>query len=108
MSADAGPDFNPSLLLTYSFGVMFCPTTPVVIALLTLIYPNVNKPVLRVTSFVGFVIGLFNVMSFFVMPGYPLWLLILHTPLIFISLYDLLLPIMMNKAPSTNSTTIIR
>jgi hypothetical protein len=97
MNAEASPDFNPSLLLTSSFGVMFCPTTPVVIALLTLIYPNVNKPVLRVTSFVGLVIGLFNVMSFFVMPGYPLWLLILHTPLIFISLYGLLLA----RAPRT-------
>jgi hypothetical protein len=97
MNAEASPDFNPSLLLTSSFGVMFCPTTPVVIALLTIIYPNVNKPVLRVTSFVGLVIGLFNLLSFFVMPGYPLWLLILHTPLIFISLYGLLLPIIVKK-----------
>lgn len=99
MNVEASPNFNPSLLLTSSFGVMFCPTTPVVIALLTLIYPNVNKPVFMVTSFVGLVIGLFNVMSFFVMPGYPLWLLILHTPLIFISLYGLLLPIMVKKSP---------
>jgi hypothetical protein len=38
MSAlEAGPDFNPLLLLTSSFGVMFCPTAPLVIALLTLI-----------------------------------------------------------------------
>jgi hypothetical protein len=80
---------------------MFCPTAPVVIALLTLIYPSVNKPLLRVTSFVGLIIGLFNVMSFFVMPGYPLWLLILHTPLIFISLYGLLLPLIVkNNIPS--------
>jgi hypothetical protein len=98
MSAEAGPDFNPLLLLTSSFGVMFCPTAPVVIALLTLIYPNVNKYVLRVTSFVGLIIGFFNVLSFFVMPGYPLWLLILHTPLIFISLYGLLLPIIVKKS----------
>ena len=100
MNIEANPDFNPTLLLTSSFGVMFCPTTPVVIALLTLIYPNVNQPVLRATSFVGLVIGLFNFMSFFLMPGYPLWLLILHTPLIFISLYGLLLPIIVKKVPS--------
>lgn len=98
MSAEASPDFNPLLLLTSSFGVMFCPTTPVVISLLTLIYPNANKHVLRVTSFVGLIIGLFNVLSFFVMPGYPLWLLILHTPLIIISLYGLLLPTMVKKS----------
>jgi hypothetical protein len=100
MSAEAGPDFSPSLLLTSSFGVMFCPTAPVVIALLTLIYPNVNKPVLRVTSFVGLIIGFFNVLSFFVMPGYSLWLLILHTPLIFISLYGLMLPMVVEEASS--------
>ena len=56
MNAEAGPDFNPLLLLTSSFGVMFCPTTPLVIALLTLIYPSVNKYVLRVTSFVGLIL----------------------------------------------------
>ena len=100
MSAEAGPDFSPSLLLTSSFGVMFCPTAPVVIALLTLIYPNVNRPVLRVTSFVGLIIGFYNVLSFFVMPGYSLWLLILHTPLIFISVYGLMLPMMVKEASS--------
>jgi hypothetical protein len=100
MSAEAGPDFSPSLLLTSSFGVMFCPTAPVVIALLTLIYPNVNKQVLIVTSFVGLIIGFFNLLSFFVMPGYSLWLLILHMPLIFISLYGLMLPMIVKVASS--------
>jgi hypothetical protein len=98
MNAEAGPDFSPLLLLTSSYGVMFCPTAPVVIDLLTLIYPSANKPLLRVTSFVGLIIGLFNVLSFFVMPGYPLWLLILHTPLIFISLYGLLLPFIVKSS----------
>jgi hypothetical protein len=74
------PNFNPLLLLNSSFGVMYCPTTPVVIALLTLIYPRVN--------------GLFNVLSYFTMPGYTLWNLVLHTPLIFISLYGLLIPVL--------------
>ena len=97
MNAEANADFSPALLLTSSFGVMFCPTAPVVIAILALIYPNVNKPVLRATSFVGFVIGLFNFMSYFVMPGYPLWLLILHIPLIFVSLYGLMLPIIVKQ-----------
>jgi hypothetical protein len=59
---------------------------------LTLIYPRVNAQVLRVTSFVGLIIGLFNIMSYFTMPGYTLWNLILHTPLILISLYGLIIP----------------
>jgi len=88
---DLSPNLSPLLLLTSSFGVAFCPTAPVVIAILTLIYPRVNKPLLRITSFVGLLIGLFNVMSLFVMPGYTFWLLVLHTPLVFISMYGLLI-----------------
>ena len=91
INPELSPDFNPLLLLTSSFGVMFCPTTPVVVALLTLIYPTVNKYVLWVTSFVGFLIGMFNAISLFIMPGYSQWNFILHTPLISISLYGLLI-----------------
>ena len=91
VNADLSPNVNPLLLLTSSFGVAFCPSAPVVIAVLTLIYPKVNRYLLRVTSFVGLLIGLFNAMSLFVMPGYSLWMLFLHTPLIFISLYGLLI-----------------
>ncbi len=101
INAELNPDFSPLLLLTSSFGVMYCPTTPVIIALLTLIYPNVNIYLLRTTSFVGLIIGLFNVMSFFMMPGYTLWNFILHTPLIFISMYGLLIPILVKKDIST-------
>jgi hypothetical protein len=91
INPDLSPNFNPLLLLTSSFGVMFCSTTPVIIAILTLIYPKVNRYVLGVTSFVGFIIGVFNVMAFFIMSGYSLWNCILHIPLISISLYGLLL-----------------
>ena len=92
IDAQLSPDFNPLLLLNSSFGVMYCLTTPVIIALLTLICPRVNAQVLRVTSFVGLIIGLFNIMSYFTMPGYTLWNLILHTPLVLFSLYGLIIP----------------
>jgi hypothetical protein len=65
INAQLNPDFNPLLLLNSSFGVMFCPTTPVIIAILTLIYPGVNRNVLIATSFVGLIMGLFNMLSFF-------------------------------------------
>jgi hypothetical protein len=100
IDAQLNPDFNPLLLLNSSFGVMYCPTTPVIIALLTLIYPRVNTIVLRATSFVGLIMGLFNLMSFFIMPGYTLWNLVLHTPLIFISLYGMLMPILVKTVRS--------
>lgn len=91
MDADLSPNFNPLLLLTSSFGITFCPTTPLVIGILTLIYPKVNMMLLRFTSFVGLIIGLFNSLSLFIMPGYTLWLFTLHTPLILISLYGLVI-----------------
>jgi len=97
INAELNPDFNPLLLLTSSFGVMYCPTTPFIIAVLTLMYPRVNVFLLRVTSFVGLLIGLFNALSFFVMPGYTLWNLVLHIPLILISAYGLLIPTLVKK-----------
>jgi len=97
LNADGSPNFSPLLLLTSDFGVMFCPTAPVVIALLTLIYPKVNKSLLSATSFVSLLIGLFNVMALFVMPGYTLYVLILHIPLISISVYGLAIPIIVKE-----------
>ena len=94
------PDFDLLLLLNSSFRVMYCPTTPFLIALLTLIYPRVNKPVLRATSFVGLIMGLFNGMSYFMMSGLTLWNLVLYTPFIFISLYGLLMPILVKPSLS--------
>jgi len=104
INAELNPDFNPLLLLTSSFGVMYCPTTPLIVAVLTLIYPRVNTFLLRITSFVGLLIGLFNAMSFFIMPGYTLWNLILHTPLILISAYGLLIPILVKKSFSSQES----
>jgi len=104
VNAQLNPDFNPLLLLNSSFGVMYCPTTPVIIALLTLIYPRVNTYVLRTTSFVGLIMGMFNAMSYFIMPGYTLWNLVLHTPLIFISLYGLLIPILVKTNLSSQES----
>jgi hypothetical protein len=103
MSIDRLPDFNPILLITSDFGITFCPTTPVVLALLVLIYPNVNRELLSITSLVGLMIGLFNILSFFIMSGYTLWLLILHTPLIFISLYGLVIPRLVSDVESMDS-----
>jgi len=91
INVDLSPNFSPLLLLTSQFGVMYCPTTPVIIALLTLIYSRVNKFLLLVTSLVGFIMGLFNAISLFTMPGYTLWNFILHIPLILISIYGLLI-----------------
>lgn len=84
-------DFNPILLLTsVGYGLSFCMTTPVVLGLLTLFYPRVNEPVLKVTSFVGIIYGLLN-MGQLADPT-RFWLGVLHFPLLLISIYAFLTP----------------
>lgn len=94
------PDFNPLFLLTsYSYGLSFCMTTPVILCLLTLFYPNINKPLLKMNSFVGIIYGFWNMLS--LLDPQTRWSGILHFPLLLISIYAFALPgIMKIKHPS--------
>lgn len=85
------PDFNPMLLLTSDFGLAFCLTTPVMIFILTLFYPHIYKPAYRALCAVGIYFGLFNLIGPLMIPGYTVWLAILHIPLFTISIYGLML-----------------
>jgi hypothetical protein len=87
-----GPDFNPVYLFTNGAGLAFCMMTPVYVGLLTLYWPRVNMPTLRVTSLVGFIIGLYNMnLNFIMRPSTLWWNGVLHIPLLVISLYGLIL-----------------
>ncbi|MGB2807446.1 MAG: hypothetical protein WBC22_06890 [Sedimentisphaerales bacterium] len=86
------PDFNPVLLFTNGAGLAFCMMTPVYVGLLTLYWPRVNMPAMRVTNLVGLIIGLYNMYANFgINPGRTWWNGILHIPLLVISLYGLIL-----------------
>jgi hypothetical protein len=86
------PDFNPVHLITSGSGLAFCLMTPVYVGLLTLSWPRVNLPAMRVTSLVGLIIGLYNIYANFgINPGRHWWNGILHIPLLVISLYGLIL-----------------
>jgi hypothetical protein len=86
------PDFNPVLLFTSGSGLAFCLMTPVYVALLSLYWPRVNTPAMRVTSLVGLIIGLYNMYANFgINPGRGWWNGVLHIPLLVISLYGLIL-----------------
>jgi hypothetical protein len=94
----AKPDFNPAYLFTNGAGVAFCMMTPVYVGLLTLYWPKVNIAALRVTSLVGLIIGLYNMLTNFIMrPSTHWWNGVLHIPLLVISLYGLILSL---KRPS--------
>jgi hypothetical protein len=83
------PDFNLAYLFTNAAGLAFCAMTPVYLGILTLYYPKVNIATLRVTSLVGIIIGFWN-MLYFLNPDLR-WLAVLHLPLVFISIYALVL-----------------
>jgi len=86
------PDFNPLGLFVNVAGVTFCMMTPVYVGLLSLYWPKVNISTLRVTSLVGLIIALYNVvLNFCIEPSLLWWNGVLHIPLLSISLYGLIL-----------------
>ena len=103
----AKPDFNPLGLFTNVAGVTFCMMTPVYVGLLTLYWPKVNMAVLRVTSLVGLIIGLYNVhLNFYVMPSILWWNGVLHIPLLSISVYGLILSLKKVPCRQTGSALL--
>jgi len=86
------PDFNLAYLFTNPAGLAFCTMTPVYLGILTLYYPKVNIATLRVTSLSGILIGFWNmVVNFLIKPDILWWNGVLHLPLVFISMYALIL-----------------
>jgi hypothetical protein len=101
-SSRGRPDFNPVLLVTNVSGLAFCLMTPVYVGLLTLYWPRVNLPAMRVTSLVGLIIGLYNIYANFgINPARTWWNGVLHIPLLSISLYGQILSL---KCPKIEQT----
>jgi len=86
------PDFNPIRILINEAGLTFCMMTPVYLAILTLYHPKINIATLRVTSLVGLIIGLYNVLANFILYASLLWWNgVLHIPLLTMSAFGLVL-----------------
>jgi len=93
-------ELDLSYFLVGYFGVSYCFTTPVVLTLMALYYPDINKPVMRLTAFLGLIFGLYNVIPpllFFALGTClieAIWRgTILHLPLLITSIYALTLTI---------------
>jgi hypothetical protein len=85
------PDFDPRYLLLNEAGLTGCMMIPVYLAVLTLYFPKVNVPTMRLTAFAGLITGTLNVIQWFIF--YPqVWLMgVLHLPLLLISIYAFVL-----------------
>jgi len=81
------PDFSPMYLVNNGSVLSFCMIVPVILAIVILFYPTVNLATLRVTSFVGLLIGVLNMISWFGINPLAWWMGVLHIPLVLISLY---------------------
>lgn len=85
------PNFNPVNLLTSEYGLAFCFTVPVVVYILNFFYATIYKPAFRVTCVFGLGMGILNITGPLWISGYPLWVAFLHTPLLLLTTYGLLL-----------------
>ena len=85
------PDFNLLGMLSNPACLTYCMLTPIVIAIMTLFHPTVNRPLLRLMGFVGVIFGLVNVITWFVISPAGWWMGILHLPLLLISIYGFIL-----------------
>ncbi|NLX04335.1 MAG: hypothetical protein GXY33_04220 [Phycisphaerae bacterium] len=83
-----GPDFGFEAFLGGPAAVAFCLMTPVFLSLLLLNVPRVNAAVIRITALAGTIIGFWNAIGVFD-PHTNRWNLLLHVPLMVISVYAL-------------------
>jgi hypothetical protein len=81
------PQFTLANLVSNGSMLTYCMMTPVLLAILTIFYPHVNHPTMRVTGYVGVMFGVTNVVEWFVLQPSMWWMGIMHVPLITISLY---------------------
>ncbi len=76
------PDFKPMYLVSNDSMVTACMAIPVVLAILLLYYPKVGYATLRITGFVGVVLGGINMLNWFALKPAYWWMGVLHLPLL--------------------------
>jgi hypothetical protein len=84
------PDFGPALLYNDT-GLTFCMITPVMLGILIIHSSGVDSALMSVVSFVALGFGLLNMVSWFVLEPQNWWMGVLHTPLMVLSVYGLIL-----------------
>lgn len=84
------PDFGPALLYNDA-GLTFCMITPVFLGILIIHSSGVDSALLSVVSFVAVGFGLLNMLSWFALQPQDWWMGVLHTPLMILSVYGLIL-----------------
>ena len=84
------PAFTFGIFLNEA-GVTYCMITPVVLGIMIVFSKGIYKPLLSVISYVGFVFGLLNMMTWFAMQNQNWWMGVIHLPLLILSFYGLVI-----------------
>jgi len=93
-SPDKPWDFNPIYFLTSDAPLAFCLMTSIYLSIFYLLHPRVNLPTLRVTSFIGTLLGIFNIgIGFMIWGSEGLYHGFIHVPLLVSSLCCFILSI---------------
>jgi hypothetical protein len=89
MNGVVRPSFTFSVLWNES-GLTYCMITPIIIGLMLVYSKGIYKPVMSVLSYVGFIFGLLNMMTWFGIHRENWWMGVLHLPLLILSFYGLI------------------
>ena len=84
------PAFTFGIFLNEA-GVTYCMITPVVLGIMIIFSKGIYKPLLSFISYVGFVFGLLNMMTWFAMQNQNWWMGVIHLPLLILSFYGLVI-----------------
>ena len=98
-SVTAAPDFNPAYIVANESMVTACMVLPVVLAFLLLFFPHVNIVTFRVSAFVGALLGVVNIVTWFVLNPSMWWMGMLHIPLLTISILSFTLSFAARRVP---------
>jgi hypothetical protein len=86
---DQAWNFDPMFFITSTSPIAICMMTTIYLAVLNLLYPRVNLPVFRITSFVGIIFSVFTLLGSFFMGGREgAYWIFLHIPMLIISFYS--------------------
>ena len=91
MDNSANPDFSITSLFTNGAMLTYCMVTPILLFLLISAYPRVNVVTFRITSFVGLLYGIMNMINWFILNNEFWWLGVLHLPLFLLAIIALFL-----------------
>ena len=78
-------------VLTNEAGLTYCMITPVILGVMILFSKSIYKPTFYIVSFIGFMFGTINMLTWFVLDSQNWWMGVLHLPLAILSTYALLL-----------------